>query len=252
MSRSLNCFTKFKLVIIKSFRHLEIGTLSWSLIRLFGCYERIMSVISLPRNEREFLDADLEYFIIRFRIILNDIAFIVNQILPKNVRDLKGPSGPDKKKPQNKEMSIFNFVTYFKANVTTYPEFAKIFSKAESWIIRMRKDRDNIVHYKSKAMIFDTTVPSFALLNAANDQPMESTPEGGTKLVLEPVGEFVNSQFLALNHFMHQELVEAIKTYAIRVGIKIGHFGGIPHSCVQLFGIGVKQYKEYNFIKSKF
>lgn len=76
-----------------SFHHFDHGTLFWSLTRLFGDYYRVVSVLELPRQKRPFLDADLEGFIIRLRIIQNDIAYIVWQLMPSNQRGLKGPKG---------------------------------------------------------------------------------------------------------------------------------------------------------------
>jgi hypothetical protein len=49
--------------------------------------------------------------------------------------------------------------------------------------------------------------------------------------------------------FMHQELVEAIESYANRVGIKNGTMGGNPHSGVTLYCIGIKRFKQINSIE---
>ena len=54
--------------------HFNTNTLFWSLTRLFGCYERVMTVLHLPRCDRPYLDADVESFLIRYRIVLIDPA----------------------------------------------------------------------------------------------------------------------------------------------------------------------------------
>ncbi len=132
--------------------YFDIGTLFWSLTRLFGCYERIISVIDLKRDERLFLDADIESFIIRFRIVLNDIAFVIWQLLPKNTRGLKRPRGGTH--PKNREISVLLLSEYLTENSSTYPELAMVLSNAIPWITRLRKERDNVIHYKSKVFIF--------------------------------------------------------------------------------------------------
>lgn len=139
--------------------HFNTGTLFWSLTRLFGCYERIMSVIDLKREERPFLDADVESFIIRFRIVLNDIAYVIWQLLPKNTRGLKGPRGGTH--PRNREMSVFLLTEYLTANASTYSELTTAFSDATPWITRLRNDRDNVIHYKSKVVIFEGEYSKF-------------------------------------------------------------------------------------------
>ncbi|GAI26536.1 unnamed protein product, partial [marine sediment metagenome] len=53
---------------------------------------------------RPYIESDIESFIIRQRIILNDIAYIIRQFLPKELRGLKNPKGPTHS--LNKEMRI--------------------------------------------------------------------------------------------------------------------------------------------------
>ncbi|WP_309374855.1 hypothetical protein [Rhodoferax sp.] len=199
--------------------HFNIGTLFWSLTRLFGCYERIISTLEFPFSERPFLEADIENFIVRFRIVLNDIAYVLWQLLPQNARGLKGPKGGTH--PKNKEVSIVAISDYLKANPTLYPELADALARAQPWISRLKNDRDNVVHYKSKALVFDTQPPSFALVNAAGTERSETTPDGGSRLVLEPIPGFVNGQLLALHNFMHTDLAPAIRAYAVRSNFKL-------------------------------
>src|SRR5206468_13106490 len=102
----------------------------------------------------------------------------------------------------------------------SYPELAHAFSSASYWMARLKNDRDNVVHYKSQVVIFESPSPSFAFLNAAGTERTEPTSEGGTKLLLEPVAEFVNSQMLALHQFMHEDLACALTSHASRAGFK--------------------------------
>lgn len=109
---------------------------------------------------------------------------------------------------------------FIEKNAAHYPELAVAFSTARPWINRLRNDRDNVVHYKSKALVFDTDPPSFALINAAGTERWESPPEGGSRLVLEPIPSFINGQFLSLHNFMHRDLAAAIRAYAVSANLK--------------------------------
>jgi hypothetical protein len=224
----------------ENLHHFNTGTLFWSLTRLFGCYERVMSVIDLTRDERPFLDADLEYFIIRFRIVLNDIAYVIWQLLPNNPRGLKGPSGGTH--PRNREMSVVSLTDYLNRNASTYPELSSAFLNATPWMTRLRNDRDNVIHYKFKAVIFEGDSPLFALIGAAGTERTEPTPNGGQRLVLQSVTEFVNGQMLALHLFMHDSLVSAIKAHATRFEIKSVQVGwGARITCR-----GINRFRQKN------
>lgn len=224
--------------------HFNTGTLFWSLTRLFGCYERVMATLSLPFLERPFLEEDIENFIIRFRIVLNDIAYVVWQLLPRNARGLKGPRGETH--PRNREVSVLALAEFCEKNEPSFPELANAFSTARPWISRLRNNRDNVVHYKSKALVFDTNPPSFALINAAGTERSVQTPDGGFRLVLEPIPSFINEQLLSLHHFMHRDLAAAIRAHADRSNLK-----QIPVGVNERMRcIGIMRFKELNGIEA--
>lgn len=223
-------------------RHFNTGTLFWSLTRLFGCYERVMSASLLPREERPFLDADIENYIIRFRIVLNDVAYAIRQLLPENARGIKGPSG--RTHPRNREMSAFSLAESLNKDSASYPELAAAFANASPWMNRLKNDRDNVMHYKSKVVVFESDKPSFALLNAAGTERTELTPEGGEKLILEPVATFVNGQMLSLHGFMHTDLAEAVRSHAARTNLKSVQ-AGWNH---RITCIGIQRFRSINAI----
>lgn len=201
-----------------------------------------MAAVQLPRDERPFLDADIENYIVRFRIVLNDIAYVTWQLLPSNARGLKGPRGGTH--PKNREMSVFTLAGYLQGQSAIYPELAAAFSKASSWMTRLRNDRDNVVHYKSMVVVFGTESPSFALLNAARTERMEVTPEGGHKLLLEPIADFVNSQMLALHKFMHTDLASAVRAHVSRLNLKSVPVGRDS----RITCIGIQRFRRINAI----
>ncbi len=203
--------------------HFNTGTLFWSLTRLFGYYERIMSALELPRDERPFLDSDIEGFIIRFSIVLNDIAYVIWQLLPADSRDLKGPKGGTA--PKNKEMRILALNKFLQKHKATYPELASVFSNALAWMEELKNDRDNVIHYKSMVIILEDKELCFALINAARTERVEQMPDGSQRLLMKPIAEFINMQLLALHKFMHTELASAVCTQANRLKIKSVQLG---------------------------
>jgi hypothetical protein len=226
----------------ESSRYFNTGTLFWSLTRLFGSYERIMSAVVLSRENRPFLDADIENFIIRFRIVLNDVAYVIWQLLPPNARGLKGPKGGVH--PKNREVSFFTLKKYFLEQSSSYPELSQAFTETDSWTSKLRNDRDNVVHYKATAVVFESQPPSFALLNAAGTEQRELTPEGGYRLVTVPIEQFVNEQLLALHEFLHSKLAIAVKKHAQRMSMKSIQAGWDHRiSC-----IGISTFREHNGI----
>ncbi len=230
------------LFIYKNPHHFNTGTLFWSLARLFGCYERIMEALSLPFGERHFLEDDIENFIIRFRIVLNDIAYVVWQIMPPHVRGLSGPSGGTH--PNNREVSIFTLTKFFDKNKTDYPEIATTFAQARQWMDRLRNDRDNVIHYKSKVLAIDSDPPSFALISAAGTERSVCTPNGEFRIVTEDIADFVNGQLLSLHNFMHYELARVLCVYVSTVESEPIPFGWSERmSC-----IGTRRFKELNGI----
>jgi hypothetical protein len=224
--------------------HFNTGTLFWSLTRLFGCYERIMDTLHQPFMGRPFLEADIESFIIRFRIVLNDIAYVLWQLLPSNTRGLKGPRGATH--PRNKEVSIIAVANFLEKNESKYPELAAAFARARPWMDRLRNDRDNVVHYKSKALVFDTNPPSFALINAAGTERSVPTPEGGSRLLSESIPLFVNGQLLSLHNFMHSDLSFAIGIHANRANLKQMPVGWNE----RMRCVGTKRFREENGIEA--
>jgi hypothetical protein len=225
------------------YHHFETGSLFWSLTRLFGLYHRIISAVALERNNRAFLESDIENFIIWTRIVLNDIAFIIRQLLPDQVQGLKGPKGGTH--PKNKEMSMVDIFKYFSKNPNEIPELTAALNKNKGWIFRLKEQRDNIVHYKSKVIIFETEPDiSFAMLNAAGTEKTVSTDDGKKRIVMIPIFEFINSQMVSLHNFLHKDLYSAVKDYITRNGIDFREIGSNPRmSC-----LGIEIFKKVNNI----
>lgn len=146
--------------------------------------------------------------------------------------------------PRNREMSIFTLAGYLKEQSAIYPELAATFAKASPWMTRLKNDRDNVVHYKSKVVVFGNESPSFALLNAGRTERTEPTPEGGQRLLLEPIADFVNDQMLALHEFMHTDLAAAVRAHASRFNLKSIQVGWDR----RITCIGIHRFRHINAI----
>lgn len=139
-------------------------------------------------------------------------------------------------------MSIIKIAEFLNKNESEFPELASALNANINWIEKLKNQRENVIHYKSKVVVFESTPLSFALMNAAGTEAREVTPNGQTTLALTSAYEFINSQMLLLHKFMHKELTEALKTYAIRTnGIYYENDDRRRISC-----IGVEAFKKIN------
>jgi len=211
-ARFISILYKIGLEIKKPY-FFEQQALYWSITRLFSFYYRIVTVYN-PKTKyhgnKEFLDADLESYFIRYRIILNDIAYILYQLLklfhinPK----VKFNKRTD---PRNWEVSLFDFAKSLEKD--TNPVLNKLRECVAAGMKKfefMRNQRDNIAHYKSSIMIFgDGPDFEFATINPAGTMPTV-IENGMTKLVLKNVYKFTNNQHFFLWNWMNQDLTDVI------------------------------------------
>ena len=218
-----------------SYYYFEQGALFWSLTRLFCFYYRIISVLNLEISQRQFLEADIESFIIRMRIILNDIAFIIRQLFPDQERGLKPPTG--KTHPKNREMSMGELLKYFDKHPDEHPHITKVIEKNEKWICRLKELRNNIIHYKSQIIIFETEPDiSFVAINPAGTQKTIKTKDGRRRIVTTSVFEYINSQTLSLHNFLQKDLFQAISKHSGRQIMG----GQKPRSDSRMTGLGIE------------
>lgn len=211
-------------------RKISCHSLFWSLTRLFEHYYRIIDVwdpygVGDSHLSSTFLANDIESFIVRLRILLNEVAFIIRQLYPKDARGMPSPTG--KQRTANKEISINDVRKFILKNPEFDPKLTELLSKNEDWLVRLCKQRDDIVHYKSQVSIFEPGKPNmmFAITNPGGDYPMQVTQEGGSSLVLTPVFEFVNEQMASLLIFLNRDAVEFIMSMIKSNGFQYGEVG---------------------------
>ena len=135
------------------FHHYDAHSLFWSMSRLFGFYERLMATEGTSDPYlAAFIDSDLEGFIIRLRVVLNDIAYIIRQIYPRYLRNLSEPSGPGR--PGNWQFSYRDLIKFLRSHREHHPELADLLLNRSPWMNSLREQRDRILHYKAKVLVF--------------------------------------------------------------------------------------------------
>lgn len=188
----------------------------WSFSRLLGVYDRIISACLSYDEEKivkPFLEEDVENFIIRFRVVLNDLAYALRNFYPSNLRGFPGLKGGVH--PLNREFSFFDFFKFIKENPSFHQDLNEVFVKNESNLKLLRRQRDNIIHYKSKVIIFSKDVLEFAIFSNANDELTEKTSDGRVMVITTPVFSFVNSQVMFLYKFINEDMLNVYQKYAI-------------------------------------
>ncbi|MBI4027856.1 MAG: hypothetical protein HY360_22920 [Verrucomicrobia bacterium] len=117
--------------------------------------------------------------------------------------------------------------------------------KNKKWMLLLKDQRDNIIHYKSKVILFETKPDiSFAILNTAGTEKTVKTIDGGSRLVTIPVFGYINSQMLYLHTFLQVDLVNAIDGHIKRQGMSVQHVGSDP----RMTCMGITLFKEKNNI----
>jgi hypothetical protein len=183
--------------------HFAIDSVFWTITRLFESYERILSAcqdykITHNPEVATFTGGDVEHFIIRFRVILNDIAFLIRQQLSAQVRYLPEPHGPGA--PQNHEFSMHDLIRFCTKQPRYDPYLTRLIECHRSWIDENIFRRDAIIHFKSKAHI----VFGEGLEVAFIDRQATTSD----KLPTKNVEVYVNASLLNLWKMMHVDLVK--------------------------------------------
>lgn len=226
--------------------YFDSGTFFWSLSRLFGCYQRVVSTCQTYKGNFDdpFLAQDIEDFIIRHNVLLNDVAFILRKFYTdKELQGLRGLSGAVA--PQNREQSFNDFVDFFTIkNTSLHPELsALLLAKTNIFRSVMRRRRLDIIHYKAKAVVFAfESGPEFALIDPGATYPIQKTEGGGERIVTEGVFEFVNETMKSTLSFINEDLVGVYTHYVTARGWE--HKPAMGASQVTTPGVGL--YKSVN------
>lgn len=223
--------------------YFETGPLFWSLSRIFTSYYRInYPLLNNKHIDKNFIESDIESFIIRHRIILDDISYIIRQILPENHQKLKGPKGDTH--PRNKNVSIYDLIKFVKKQPKDFSSLTTLINDNKDSLLNKRSQRDDIVHYKAKATIFGS-FPNyeFAFINNAGTESTKTNYNGGKSIITEPVTDFINSDMKFLWNFMHSEVKKWIEVFLSSQG---KHIKKIFTENAKMQGLGIELFKNFN------
>ena len=230
----------------KSPHYFDYGTFFWSLTRLFECYQRIIPYCQNYKGtlSNPFLAQDIENFIIRHNVLLNDLAYILRKFYTeKELRSMKGLSGDTAS--SNREQSFNDLLVYFtKKNLIVHPSLSALLKEKSIFLqATMRKRRLDILHYKAKAVVFEfEKEPRFALIDVGGTYQTEKMENGEEKIVTESVFEFVNEAMKSTVNFINEDILSIFKDYASAKGWKYN----LTHGRSEVTAIGVELYKTIN------
>ena len=227
--------------------YFDTGTLSVSLTRLFETYHRIVVPLFLAQKGIiPFMEGDVEHFMIRYRVVLNDLGYILRQIYPKHERGMPAPGGGVKER--NKEMSIAALISFTEKYPDRYPKLTALLYKNSQWILKLREERDDVIHYKKRVFIAypEDTGPVMCVLNMKYDEAGATIkmPDGSSRLKSVGVFEYVHSQMRSLVDFMNIDLADFIFDHVTTHNHKLAD--GISVDGVTISCIGIPMFNQLN------
>jgi hypothetical protein len=124
---------------------------------VFGCYDRVVAACeeySASRaDELTFVAAlEIEHFLMRLRVLLDEVDYVIRIRLPKTVRGLGQPEGPGPM--QYKQFSINKLVKLVDKHPAFYPHLARLLNSNRNNIQTYIELRDDIAHFRAQALIF--------------------------------------------------------------------------------------------------
>lgn len=208
-----------KMPLFSLFRSLEgrvgiSGNIGRSLQKLFICYSEIMKK-SAGDNKFSIHDSlkmenDIESYIIRERILFNDIAWSIRMILPKEIRGLRSLD-----LQKDDEMRFDNIINFVKNNPESFKGLTKLINKNKEWIENNIKQRDDIIHFKKNVLVFKDSELSFSFLPIKiNDNNFYKDSDGYKRIKSTVVFKFINDKMVRLLSFLNDDVFNFILSYA--------------------------------------
>jgi hypothetical protein len=218
----------------------DLGSFFWSLSRLYGCYHRIIAVhdpekLGPNTGDYTFLDADIENFIIRVRVVLNNLAFCLRKLYPKKVPGLTSWADSGKGRMKASFRAYLSFITEYP---DYHPAMTKVLEANRQWLQTMLEHREDVLHYTGMAFVFEPSkdTRSFAILRTGVSP--EHLP---SKMQLFQVFEFINEHMCLMQRFIDVDLVCAVTAYADEYKLKrisrrvVGTHGRMQSPGIELY-----------------
>jgi hypothetical protein len=127
----------------------------WALTRLFGCYDRVVAACeeysTSSADGLTFVAAlEIEHFLIRLRVLLDEVAYDIRVRLPRTVRGLGQPQGPG----ASKHFSINDLLKFVNKHATFCQYLSRLLESNRGNIHQYIELRDDIAHFRAQALIF--------------------------------------------------------------------------------------------------
>jgi hypothetical protein len=141
----------------------------WALTRVFGCYDQLAAACEeytrSRADELTFVAAlEVEHFLIRLRALLDEVAYAIRTRLPKTVRGLSEPGGPGPF--EQKQFSITALLKFSNKHPHFCRHLTRLLENNENDIRRFIELRDDIAHFRAKAVVFSGSSMSVGFIGA--------------------------------------------------------------------------------------
>lgn len=204
----------------------------WALVRIFRSYDIICNSYDAHKDNADKFDldveADVEHFLIRLRVVMDEISFVIRMSMPKVVRYLSQPGGEGN--PDYYQFSINQFLRFTSKHKDIFPILTKLFDKNRESIGKYIGLRDYIAHFRARAIVFSGPALSVGLIGARDD------PRNFTRPRVD-LQDYVDEIMLWLWAFIEFDVVEYFRERIESGDLEVSRFG-FAASFVNAPGIG--------------
>lgn len=179
------------------------------------------------------MDADIESFLIRLRVMFDELAFVIRSFMPIYVRHLSSPEGGV---PANYKYFSFNsFLKY----VSKYPEadplLTHLVDGRKTFFKEFIEKRDDIIHFRAKAVVFVRDQLGVGFLDKNLDY------SSGSSIQIRDLAPYVAGAITDLWNFMNDDMVSYFRTL---IGSGRLRYKPLGIGCVIMKGTGVARLKK--------
>jgi hypothetical protein len=175
----------------------------WGLTRVFGCYDRLSAVCDdYAINHEDHLtfaaELEIEHLLMRLRVLLDEVAYAIRILLPSNVRGLGGVKGPG----PTKHFSMTELLKFTKKYPKHFPLLTHLLENNQSNIHRFIELRDDIAHFRAKAIIFPGDSLNVGFIGARNSNDEQN------RVQHTELSEYFNDATIWMWNFLQIDVVD--------------------------------------------
>ncbi|MBW7975074.1 hypothetical protein [Bradyrhizobium sp. BR 10289] len=209
-------------------RHHSVESYSgifWALTRLVGCYERLSVLYegyAATKADELCYDAELEieHLLVRLRVLIDELAYVIRVCMPPAIRGLSQPKGPGPL--QYRQFSIRELLKFVRKHPDVSTALTKLLENNRQDIERFVSRRDDIVHFRAKAIIFRTNTMRVGFLDSRL-----STSNGAIEHT--DLREFIEPALVWVWRFMQSDLVQYFREEIAVGSLEFDSVGIGPH-----------------------